>query len=198
MDGKTMPKRVTTTELQRIEDALLRYPEGLSLLQLQSELGGSISRRTLSRRISALLKAARIHRRGDARSTRYVHGAAGAPVPHTPEQPFARAVDHTIQVPAGNIEIVGQKPELPGQFETPEGIVTITLSSAARDILAYVNRPPAARTPRGYERQFLDDYVPNKTAYIPDKTVNVHPTLIRKMHRKLTRSGRRFLLLDSL
>jgi hypothetical protein len=28
--------------------------------------------------------------------------------------------------------------------------------------------------------------------------VNVHPTLIRKMHRKLTRSGRRFLLLDSL
>lgn len=170
-----MPKRVTTIELQRIEDALLRYPEGMSLLQLQRELGGSISRRTLSRRLSALLKAARIHRRGDARSTRYVHGAGGAPAPHTPEQPFARAGDHTIQVPGGSIEIAGQKPDLPGQFETPEGIVTIALSPAARDILAYVNRPPAARTPRGYERQFLDDYVPNKTAYIPDKTkVHLH------------------------
>jgi DNA-binding transcriptional ArsR family regulator len=54
-----MPKRVTTTELQRIEDELLRHPEGLPLLQLQKELGGSISRRTLSRRISALLKAGR-------------------------------------------------------------------------------------------------------------------------------------------
>ena len=53
--------------------------------------------------------------------------------------------------------------------------MTIELSSVARDILAYVNRPPAARTPRGYQRQFLDDYVPNKTAYIPDKTkVHLH------------------------
>jgi fido (protein-threonine AMPylation protein) len=164
IDGKIMPKRVTTTELQRIEDALLRHPEGLSLLQLRKELGGSISRRTLSRRISALLQADRIHRRGDARSTRYVHGAAGAPAPNSPEQ-----------VPAGNIGIAGQKPELAGQFETPEGVVTIALSSPARDILAYVNRPPAVRTPRGYERKFLDDYVPNKTAYIPDKTkVHLH------------------------
>lgn len=170
-----MPRRVTVAELQRIEDALLRHPEGLSLLQLQKELSGSISRRTLSRRISALLKAGRIHRRGDARSTRYVHDAAGAPAPHTPEQASARAAGHAILVPAGNIEIAGQKPEIAEQFETPEGVVTIELSSVARDILAYVNRPPAARTPRGYQRQFLDDYVPNKTAYIPDKTkVHLH------------------------
>src|SRR5260370_39457250 len=72
-----MPKRVTETELERIEDVLLRHSAGLSLLKLQRELGGSISRRTLSRRLSALLAANRIHRRGEARSTRYVHG----PVP---------------------------------------------------------------------------------------------------------------------
>src|SRR5579872_556040 len=173
MAGKNMPKRVTTTEYQRIEEALLRHPGGLSLLQLQKELGGSTSRRTLSRRISALLRAGRIHRRGDARSTRYVHGGASAPAPHAAEQ--ARGADHTMVVPAGNIEIAGQKPETAGQFETPEGVVTIELASVARDILAYVNRPPAARTPRGYERRFLDDYVPNKTAYIPDKTrVHLH------------------------
>jgi DNA-binding transcriptional ArsR family regulator len=175
IDGKIMPKRVTTTELQRIEDALLRHPEGLSLLQLQKELRGSISRRTLSRRISALLDAGRIHRRGEARSTRYVHGAAGPPVRHAPEQALARRADHTIAVPAGHIEITPQKAELVGQFQTPEGVVTIELSSAARDILAYVNRPAASRTPRGYERRFLDDYVPNKTAYIPDNTkVHLH------------------------
>lgn len=155
-----MPKRVSTTEFQRIEDALIRHPGGLSLLQLKKELRGSMSRRTLSRRLSALLTAGRIHRRGDARSTRYVHGGASAPAPRTP---------------AGKLEIAGQKPEIAGQFETPEGVVTIELSKVARDILAYVNRPPAARTPRGYERQFLDSYVPNKTAYIPEKTkVHLH------------------------
>ena len=133
---------------------MLRHPHGPSLLQLQKELGASISRRTLSRRISALLEAGSIHRRGDARSTRYAHSAAGAPIPHAAGQASARAAE---------------------QLETPEGVVTITLSSAARDILAYVNRSPAARTPRGYERQFLDDYVPNKTAYIPDRTkVHLH------------------------
>ena len=55
-----------------------------------------------------------------------------------------------------------------GRFETPEGDVTIDLSSVARDILDYVSRPVAARTPRGYERRMLDDYVPNESAYIPD------------------------------
>src|SRR5271169_6163405 len=73
-----MPKRVTETELQKIEDVLLRHPAGLSLRQLQSELGGAVSRRTLSRRISALLLASRIHRRGEGRLTRYVHGSAWA------------------------------------------------------------------------------------------------------------------------
>ena len=171
-----MPKRVPTTELQRIEHALLRHPGGLSLLQLQKELRGSISRRTLSRRISTLLAAGRIHRRGEARSTRYVHaGAAGVLTPHAPEQVSARAADQTVVAPAGKIEIAGQKPEIAGKFETPEGVVTIELSSVARDLLDYVTRPPAARTPRGYERRFLDDYVPNKTAYVPDKTkVHLH------------------------
>ncbi len=171
-----MPKRVTSAELQRIEDAFLGHPAGLSLLQLQKELRGSISRRTLSRRISTLLTAGRIHRRGEARSTRYVHGdAVGAPAPYAPEQASVRGADRTVVAPTGKIGIAAQKPEIAGQFETPEGVVTIELSSVARDILDYVNRPPAARTPRGYERQFLDDYVPNETVYIPDKTkVHLH------------------------
>lgn len=164
-----MPKRVTEAEFQRIADVLLRYPTGLSLLQLQRELGGSISRRTLSRRISDLLAADRIHRRGEARSTRYVHG----PVPTTlglkPPQDKGRAsgaLPATIAPPR-------KAAESAGQFETPEGVVTIELSSIAREILAYVSRPVAARTPRGYERNLLDDYVPNKSAYIRDK-IKVH------------------------
>ncbi|MGH8170349.1 MAG: Fic family protein [Steroidobacteraceae bacterium] len=75
-----------------------------------------------------------------------------------------------MQGAPGETGIAGEKREDVGQFDTPEGTVTIALSSAAHDALAYVNRPRAARTPRGYERRFLDDYVPNETAYIPDET----------------------------
>lgn len=161
-----MPKRVTETELQRIEDVLLRHSAGLSLLQLQNQLHGSVSRRTLSRRISALLAANRIHRRGEGRSTRYVHGPA----------PTAAQVEREGRAggaTAAAIAPVGKAAEVAGRFETPEGVVTIELSSVARDILEYVSRPAAGRTPRGYERRLLDDYVPNKTAYVPDK-IKVH------------------------
>ena len=164
-----MPKRVTETELQRIADVLLRHPGGLSLLQLQRELRGSITRRTLSRRISDLLAADRIHRRGEARSTRYVHGPAPAALEPKPLDGKGRgsgALPATIAPPR-------KAAESAGQFETPEGVVTIELSSIAREILAYVSRPVAARTPRGYERSLLDDYVPNKSAYIRDK-IKVH------------------------
>lgn len=51
--------------------------------------------------------------------------------------------------------------------------MTIDLSAVARDVLDYVSRPAAARTPRGYERRLLDDYVPNESAYVPDK-LKVH------------------------
>jgi len=104
------------------------------------------------RRISALLAVNHIHRRGEGRSTRYVHG----PAPGRTHS--ARGV-----APAG-------KPAEPArQFETPEGVVTIELSPIARDILDYVSRPAAARIPQGYQRRLLDDYVPNESAYIPDR-----------------------------
>ena len=138
-----MPKRVTQSELKRIEDVVLRFPAGVSLAQLQGELRGAISRRTLSRRLADLLEAGRIRRRGEGRATRYLHGASKT----------QRAVSP--------------------QFETADGVVTIDLPAVSRDILEYVSRPAAARTPRGYERRLLDDYVPNRTAYIPDE-LKVH------------------------
>lgn len=166
-----MPKRVTETELQRIEDVLLRHSAGLSLMQLQKDLHGSISRRTLSRRISALLAAGRVHRRGEARSTRYLYGPAPAVQGPRRVEREGRAGD--AQSTAVAVALEGTASEAAGQFETPEGVLTIELSSVARDILDYVSRPAAGRTPCGYERRLLDDYVANKTAYIPDK-IKVH------------------------
>ena len=42
----------------------------------------------------------------------------------------------------------------------------IPLSPDSRDILAYVDRPLTARKPVGYQRDFLDNYQPNVSAYL--------------------------------
>ena len=44
--------------------------------------------------------------------------------------------------------------------------VLIPRSADSRDILAYVDQPLQARTPVGYQRDFLDDYKPDRTWYL--------------------------------
>lgn len=51
---------------------------------------------------------------------------------------------------------------------SPEpGESAISLATAGREILAYVEQPLAARAPVGYQEEFLLDYRPNETAYLP-------------------------------
>lgn len=52
---------------------------------------------------------------------------------------------------------------------TPQGDFPahIPLSADSRDILAYINQPVLARKPIGYQRDFLDSYQPNRSAYLP-------------------------------
>ena len=42
----------------------------------------------------------------------------------------------------------------------------IPLSADSQDILAYIDQPPEARKPVGYQRDFLDAYRPNETWYL--------------------------------
>lgn len=43
----------------------------------------------------------------------------------------------------------------------------IALSADSQDVLAYIDQPTEARKPIGYQRDFLDDYRPNETWYLP-------------------------------
>ncbi|SCV01488.1 hypothetical protein CNECB9_820014 [Cupriavidus necator] len=52
----------------------------------------------------------------------------------------------------------------------------IPLSADSRDIVAYIDQPPAARKPVGYQRDFLDAYQPNVTRYLPE-------SLRRQLHK---------------
>jgi fido (protein-threonine AMPylation protein) len=139
-----MPKPALQAEIQRVHDIVLRYPAGIGMARLEQELGSSISRRTLVRRLQMLLQAGQIRRRGERKGTLYL--------------PAANA---TVSQP----QFAGQ----PGQFETPDGPVEIPLTAAAREVLQYISRPAATRQPIGYKRRLLDDYAPNRTAYLPDK-----------------------------
>ena len=53
-----------------ILDAISRYPQGASVAEVHRELE-SVSRRTLARRLTELVKEKRLLRRGKARATRY-------------------------------------------------------------------------------------------------------------------------------
>ncbi|MFZ4539155.1 Fic family protein [Propionivibrio sp.] len=44
----------------------------------------------------------------------------------------------------------------------------IALSADSRDILAYIDQPLEARKPVGYQREFLDAYQPNRSAYLSE------------------------------
>jgi Fic family protein len=138
-----MPKSVPESEFQRLQDVVVRYPAGVGIAKLEEEFRDSISRRTLGRRLQLLVNTGRIQRRGARKGAIYL--------PATTAPPHGRQSAPTL-----------------GQFETPDGSVTIPLSAPAREIFEYVSRPAAARNPRGYERRLLDEYEPNRTAYVPD------------------------------
>jgi fido (protein-threonine AMPylation protein) len=137
-----MPTSNLQAELQRIHDIVLRYPAGVGIAQLDQELGHLFSRRTLVRRLQTMLLAGQIRRRGERKGALYLSAAS----------------------------VRGSQPYIekqPGQFETPDGPVEISLTAAAREILQYVSRPAATRQPIGYRRRLLDDYEPNRTEYLP-------------------------------
>lgn len=52
----------------------------------------------------------------------------------------------------------------------------IPLSADSQDILAYIDLPPQARKPVGYQRDFLDAYRPNETWYLSE-------SLRRQLHK---------------
>ncbi len=52
----------------------------------------------------------------------------------------------------------------------------IPMSADSLDILAYIDQLPTARKPVGYQREFLDTYLPNETWYLSE-------TLRRQLHK---------------
>jgi hypothetical protein len=146
-----VPKKLPPDLLERVTTGLGQHPEGLALADLAKLLNGVASRRSLQRRLDTWVRKRAIRAEGVRRGRRYF---GGVPSPHS----------ETITPTTGRLTTSSTPPEIQQ---------SIPVSRAGLEIQAFVRRPFADRVPIGYQREFLEGYVPNETQYLTD-TVRSH------------------------
>ena len=135
-----MARRVQEDDLQAIEAAVRRQPEGMTAQQINDALESPPPYRTLQYRLKSLVESKRLIMEGAGRSVRY-------------------------RVP----QVVSLVPE-PVVMETSMSDARLEvlppMSDSGAGIREQVRRPVEARDPVGYDRDFLDRYRPNETFYL--------------------------------
>lgn len=130
---------MTKSTDQNIVDAIAEFPDGAAISDLEQRL--DIHRRTLQRRLNALIDAGEIRREGKGRGTRYFsETTAESAAPRREES----------QPDSG--------PEQP--------IFSDEAKAARRD----TQQPLTQRRPVSYQRSFLQDYEPDHSYYLPRNT----------------------------
>ncbi len=142
-----MPKLPSTLELDRIVELIPQNSTGIGVEVLSRSLP-SIPRRTLQRRLATLVERRRIVTQGEGRAVRYLLAPHLIGAADSTSTCIASAAGIEIYVPT-----------------SPEG----------NEIRAYVKQPRHLRQPVGYQVEFLEQYYPNQTAYLP-------PDLCRQLH----------------
>jgi Fic family protein len=138
-----MPKLLPGDLLERVTNQLAADPQGLSLAELEEALKGVVSRRSLQRRLDVWARSGAIKAEGIRRGRRYF--------------------------PAGSYTAPAAAPDVgrPAGASEPEAVTSsVAISAAGQQVQALVHRPIADRAPIGYQRDFLERYVPNETGYL--------------------------------
>lgn len=133
-----MARRIQEEDLQVIEEAVRRHPQGVSAQQIDDELEFAPPRRTLQYRLKSLVDGGRLVMEGEGRWARY----------NVPR------IEKAVGAAAGRAEAHA------------EGKALLSLSEAGAEIQEHVSKPREARKPVGYNRTFLDAYRPNETFYL--------------------------------
>lgn len=144
--------------IQSLRDAY----EPLGIEALMQRAAGDLSRATLLRRLEKLIAEGRVERLGKARATRY-RLAAPPHAPATPAPVRVRYQDIAWE-PAPKLREPGVD-DVPGDAVPTENPV----ETAERErVLAALRRPLSARPRMDYQREFLEEYAPNRTFYLPE------------------------------
>ena len=136
-----------------IRETITSAADGAGIDLLMKSLGNSASRRTLLRRLDGMVANGVIERRGRARATRY-HATSATPTAKRDDDRMILREDP----PKTNAP--------PDSTATPRS--GPQLSAEARKLRDIIRQQQAFRKPVGYRREFLEKYVPNKTAYLPE------------------------------
>lgn len=135
-----MPKPTLPQELDHLVELISLHDNGIGMDALLQALSDQIPRRTLQRRLALLIDQGRIQSSGVSRALRYMRRQ---------------------MVPAAS----------DGNQVTKPGIISseiyVPTSAESERIKAYVRQSRQLRTPVGYKLEFLEQYHPNLTAYVP-------------------------------
>lgn len=137
-----MPKVTPQTELDRLVELISEHQDGLGIDAIAQRLDNTMLRRTLQRRLAMLVAQGRIEMLGGARSVRYV-----CPLP------IVKGVLAAQEEAGDTMRAVGE--------------VYVPTSPEGAEIKAYVRQSRTLRPPVGYKLEFLEQYHPNHTAYLP-------------------------------
>ena len=137
-----MPKVTPQTELDRLVELISEHQDGLGIDAIAQQLDNTLLRRTLQRRLAMLVAQGQIQMLGEARSVRYI-------------------------CPPTIVKGVLAAQEEAGDTMRAVGEVYVPTSPEGAEIKAYVRQPRTLRPPVGYKLEFLEQYHPNHTAYLP-------------------------------
>jgi fido (protein-threonine AMPylation protein) len=146
----SMPKKLPENLLDLVRAALAERPNGGSIEEIGNNLAARISRRSLQRRLATWVAAGQIRAVGSNKGRRYFLAPGAAPPRWVQAAPQDLPAD---QNPSFVVPSV--RDDYP------------PVSNSGREVLALIRRPIFDRPPVGYQRAFLDGYIPNETAYLP-------------------------------
>ncbi|MDE0443816.1 MAG: hypothetical protein OXL38_17125, partial [Gammaproteobacteria bacterium] len=128
-------------EFREIEAVVGRHPNGVGVQGIALAVDAELPRRTLQYRLRRLVDIGRLVKEGQGPSTSYrLPRSRDVGVPVTEASPTAHI----------------------GVEAVPDDLQRLRNELRQR----YLSRPANQRAPVGYRREFLDNYVPNVSAYV--------------------------------
>lgn len=155
-----MPRPIPSHQLQAVQRSVGRFPDGASLSDLLAAIKPKPARRSLQRWIAQLVVEEKLIQLGAGRTARY----------RLPES--------------------GRQTKLEGPRAVAATPVEIAVSPEADAVRQAVRRAVIHRTPAGYNPDFLDSYVPNRTCYL-SRSVRDHLAEIGSSHQQGLPAGTR-------
>ena len=140
-----MPKRVPEQELDAILAVVAAHPEGVPVGTIREGLPYELPPRMLQRRLALLVEQKRLIGEGQRKGRRY-------------------------RLPPGDVKVLVKPAELAVTGHPTQVEIYPPISPEAKAIRDAVRAPVQERQPVGYQRDFLDDYRPNETHYLPAET----------------------------